>query len=145
MSMETTAGADPAMPNQAVRLALTYSDALDRCIKSQGANIDEVMAFFADDAVRTLVGGGSQNGKEAIRESFLRRGEQYQQVVDLKGIDVWGDFVICRVERRDTTFTGPGVTHNLRILLVKNGKISRLIVIQDAEEQARMHVPQLAP
>ncbi len=140
MTADHTDGIGSATSSEAFRLALAYSDALDRCIQSHGANIDEVMEFFADDAVRTVVGGKSQIGKEAIRESFLRRGEQYQQVVELKGIDLWGDLTICRLERRDTTFSRPGVTHNLRILLVKGGKISRLIVVQDAEEQARMHM-----
>ncbi len=140
MTADGTHSISSTTSSEPVRLALAYSDALDRCIQSGGANIDEVMDFFADDAVRTVVGGKSQIGKEAIRESFLRRGEQYQQVVELKGIDLWGDLVICRVKRRDTTFTRQGGTHNLRILLVKEGKITRLIVVQDAEEQARMHV-----
>jgi hypothetical protein len=61
------------------RLALSYNDALDRCTQTGGENIEEVMAFFADDAMRIVTGLGDGNqvtteiGKAAIRESFLRR------------------------------------------------------------------------
>ena len=63
MTADHTDGIGSATSSEAFRLALAYSDALDRCIQSHGANIDEVMDFFADDAVRTVVGGKSQIGK----------------------------------------------------------------------------------
>ena len=133
-----------AVNSDVIRLAVAYNDALDRCTQTGGANIDEVMVFFADDAVRIVVGPGenslaaTQAGKPAIRDGFLRRAERLEQVVELKGIEICGDWVVCRRERRDTTYPEGAVDHNLRILLLKNGKIKQLIVLIDAEERARL-------
>ena len=128
----------PALSSDLVRLAVDYNDALDRCTVTNGSNIDEVMEFFTEDAIRVTVGQNPAGGKHAIRESFLRRSERLQQVVELRGIELWGDFVVCRIERKDTTHTASGLEHHLRILLVKEGKINRLIVIVDPEEDSRL-------
>ena len=128
----------PALSSELIRLAVAYNDALDRCTVTNGSNIDEVMEFFADDAMRVTVGQEPAVGKPAIRESFLRRSERLQQVVELRGIELWGDFVVCRIERNDTTHTASGLEHHLRILLVKEGKIKRLIVVVDPEEDSRL-------
>jgi hypothetical protein len=114
----TRPGVGPAASSDLIRLAVAYNDTLDRCTRTGGATIDEVMALFAEDAVWVVVGGGRRAeryaeevglvggetlvGKAAIRASFLRRAGRYQQVVELTGVDVWGDLVICRGERRDT-------------------------------------------
>ncbi len=90
---ETEVGA--AISSDLFRLAAAYNDALDRCTRSQGANIDEVMEFFADDAVRVGSRGEQAVGKAAIRESFLMRSDRLSQVVELRGIDLWGDLVVC--------------------------------------------------
>jgi len=128
----------PALSSDLVRLAVDYNDALDRCTVTNGSNIDEVMEFFTEDATRVTVGQNPAVGKHAIRESFLRRSGRLQQVVELRGIELWGDFVVCRIERKDTTHTASGLEHHLRILLVKEGKINRLIVIVDSEEDSRL-------
>ena len=128
----------PALSSDLVRLAVDYNDALDRCTVTNGSNIDEVMEFFTEDATRVTVGQNPAVGKHAIRESFLRRSGRLQQVVELKGIELWGDFVVCRIERKDTTHTASGLEHHLRILLGKEGKINRLIVIVDPEEDSRL-------
>ena len=128
----------PAISSDLIRLAVAYNDALDRCTRTQGSNIDEVMEFFADDAMRVSVGQEPAVGKPAIRESFLRRSAQLQQVVELRGIELCGDLVVCRIERKDTTHTASGLEHHLRILLVKEGKIKRLIVVVDPEEDTRL-------
>jgi hypothetical protein len=127
-----------AISSELLRLAIAYNDALDRCTQTGGENIDEVMSFLAADAERIVVGAPGQVGSAAIREHFLRRTERLQQVVELKGIELWGDLVTCRVERRDTTHTQSGAEHHLRILLIKGDKIKRLIVIVDPEEDARL-------
>ncbi len=75
----------PALSSELIRLAVAYNDALDRCTVTNGSNIDEVMEFFADDAMRVTVGQEPAVGKPAIRESFLRRSERLQQVVELRG------------------------------------------------------------
>jgi hypothetical protein len=135
---------EAAASSEVIRLAVAYNDALDRCTQTGGANIDDVMAFFADDAVRIVVGPGedgstvAQAGKAAIRDGFLRRADRLQQVVELKGIEMCGDWVVCRRERRDTTYPEGAVDNNLRILLVKNGKIKQLIVLIDPEERAHL-------
>ena len=131
----------PALSSELIRLAVAYNDALDRCTVTNGSNIDEVMEFFADDAMRVTVGQEPAVGKPAIRESFLRRSARLQQVVELRGIELWGDFVVCRIERKDTTHTASGLEHHLRILLVKEGKIKRLIVVVDPEEDSRLKPP----
>ena len=46
----------PAVSSDLIRLAVAYNDALDRCTRTQGSNIDEVIEFFADDAMRVTVG-----------------------------------------------------------------------------------------
>ena len=128
----------PALSSELIRLAVAYNDALDRCTVTNGSNIDEVMEFFADDAIRVTVGQEPAVGKPAIRESFLRRSERLQQVVELRGIELWGDFIVCRIERDDTTHTASGLEHHLRILLVKQGKIKQLIVVVDPQEDGRL-------
>ena len=128
----------PALSSDLIRLAVDYNDALDRCTVTNGSSIDEVMEFFTEDAIRVTVGQNPAVGKHAIRESFLRRSGRLQQVVELRGIELWGDFVVCRIERKDTTHTASGLEHHLRILLVKEGKINRLIVIVDPEEDSRL-------
>ena len=128
----------PAVSSDLIRLAVGYNDALDQCTRTQGSNIDEVMEFFAEDAMRVHVDQEPAIGKSAIRESFLRRSARLQQVVELKGIELWGDLVVCRIERKDTTHTASGLEHHLRILLVKGGKIKRLIVVADPEEDTSL-------
>ncbi len=128
----------PALSSDLIRLAVDYNDALDRCTVTNGSSIDEVMEFFTEDAIRVTVGQNPTVGKHAIRESFLRRSGRLQQVVELRGIELWGDFVVCRIERKDTTHTASGLEHHLRILSVKEGKINRLIVIVDPEEDSRL-------
>lgn len=138
MTTDETAGFGPAAASGLIQLAVAYNDALDRCTQSGGANIDELMDLFADDAVRIVAGGPSQVGKDAIRESFLRRTAQYQQIVELKGIDLWGDLIVCRLERRDTTHIQQGAEHHVRVLLGKGGRIKRVIVVVDPDEDARL-------
>ena len=128
----------PASSSAMYELALGYNDVLDTCTRTGCANIDELMEFFADDAVRTFVGRATQVGKEAIRQSYIQRAQRLQQVVEVKGIDVWGDLVVCRMERRDTNHTRVGMEHHVRVLLVKGGKIKHLIVIVDPEEDASL-------
>ena len=128
----------PALSSELITLAVAYNDALDRCTVTNGSNIDEVMEFFTDDAIRVTVGQNPAVGKTEIRESFLRRSGRLQQVVELRGIELWGDFVVCRIERKDSTHTASGLEHHLRILLVKEGKIKRLIVVIDPEEDGRL-------
>jgi ketosteroid isomerase-like protein len=136
----------PAASSELIRLAVDYNDALNRCTQTGGANIDELMELFAEDAtwvavgVREVVGVASTSlaGKDSIRASFLSRTALYKQVAEIKGIDVWGDLVVCLGERRDTTFTQPGSERQVRILLVKDGKIKQVVVVADAEAYGRM-------
>ena len=51
----------PAVSSDLVRLAVTYSEALDRCTRTRGSNIDEVMDLFAEDAMRISVGPGMRH------------------------------------------------------------------------------------
>lgn len=91
-------GMGPAASSELLRLAVAYNDALDRCTQTGGANIDALMDLIADDATWVVVGvgdvvgvgGTSLVGKDSIRASFLARTALYQQVFELKGIDVWG-------------------------------------------------------
>ena len=56
-------------------------------------------------------------------------------IVELRGIELRGDVVVCRVERKETTHTASGLEHYLPIRLVKEGKIKRLIVVVDRRGQ----------
>ena len=47
----------PAVSSDLVRFAVAYNDALDRCTRTGGENIDEVMEFFAGDAPTQLLHG----------------------------------------------------------------------------------------
>ena len=129
---------EAAVSSDLIRLAVAYNDALDRCTRTGGDNVDEVMEFFTDDAVRIGSRGEQAIGKAAIQESFLRRSDRLSQIVELRGIELWGDLVVCRVERWDTTHHDPGWEHHLRILLVKDGKIKRLNIIADPDEDSRL-------
>jgi len=135
-------GASPS--SELFRLAVAYNDALDRCTQTGGENIDEVMGFFAEDAVRIVTGLGdgtgvtTEVGKAAIRAGFLRRSARLQQRVELTGVDLNGDFVVCRRERRDSQYGTGQPDHNLRVLLVKGGKIKQVVVLVDPEERARL-------
>ena len=128
----------PAASSVLIRLAVEYNDALDRCTQTGGANIDELMDLFAEGATWTVVGVTSLVGKAAIREMFLRRTARYQQVAEIRGIELCGDLVICHAERRDTTFVQAEGERQIRILLVKGGKIEQVIVVFDSEAYARM-------
>jgi hypothetical protein len=122
-------GASSAM----IRLAVDYNDALDRCTQTGGANIDDLMDLFADGATWTTVGLASLVGKASIREMFLARAARYQQDVQIRGIELCGDLVICHGERRDTTFMREGRQPGMRVLLVKGGKIEQVIVVIDPD------------
>ena len=129
---------EAAASSALIRLAVDYNDVLDRCTQTGGANIDELMDLFAEGATWTVVGVTSLAGKAAIREMFLGRTARYQQVVEIRGIELWGDLVICRGERRDTTFVQAGGEKQIRILLVKGGKIEQVIVVFDPDAYAHM-------
>lgn len=125
-------------------LAIRYSTELDECTATGGANIDRVMDMFAPDAVRLLDGKApGQVGAAAIREGYLRRASAIVQEVDLHGIDVWGDLVVCRLARRDSGMARSGVEHHLRVLLVKDGKIRRVLVVTDPAEDAWLREKQV--
>jgi SnoaL-like domain len=121
-----------------IRLALDYNDALDRCTQTGGENIEELMELFAEGAMWTAAGFTSLVGKAAIREMFLTRAARYQQDVQLRGIELCGDLVICHGERRDTTFVQEGRQPGMRVLLVKRGKIEQVTVVGDPEAYPRM-------
>ncbi len=55
----------PASSTAIYQLVLGYNDVLDTCTRTACTNIDELMEYFADDAVRTFVGGsgGVPSGK----------------------------------------------------------------------------------
>lgn len=128
----------PASSTAIYQLVLGYNDVLDTCTRTACTNIDELMEYFADDAVRTFVGRATQVGKEAIRDSYLQRARRLQQVVEVKSVEVWGDLVVSRLERRDSNHTLTGVEHHVRVFLIKEGKIKQLVVIVDPEEDARL-------
>jgi len=48
----------PAVSSDPIRLAVAYNDALDRCTRTQGSNIDEVMEFFAPPVAYSITAPG---------------------------------------------------------------------------------------
>ena len=121
-----------------IRMVLDYNDALDRCTRSACANIDEVMGFYAADAARYFPGQEPQIGVAAIRAGYVGRAARLEQAVDVKSVERWGDMVVCKIERRDTTMRQAGVEHHVRVFLVKNGKIKQLVVLVDPDEDAKL-------
>ena len=121
-----------------IRMVLDYNDALDRCTRSGCANIDEVMGFYAPDAARYFPGQEPQIGVAAIRAGYVGRAARLEQAVDVKSVERWGDMVVCKIERRDTTMRQAGVEHHVRVFLVKNGKIKQLVVLVDPDEDAKL-------
>jgi hypothetical protein len=128
----------PAASSTLFQLAVAFNDALDRCTQTGGATIDEVMAYFADDAIRVVAGLTPEVGKEAIRAAYLRRSAALQQVWELQGMQLWGDQLICWGERRDSASPEAAPQRNVRILLVKGGKIRQLTVIVDPDHYPGM-------
>ena len=57
----------PALSSELITLAVAYNDALDRCTVTNGSNIEEVMEFFTDDAIRVTVGQNPAVGKTEIK------------------------------------------------------------------------------
>ena len=137
---EQTGGAafGPAASSALFQLAVAFNDALDRCTQTGGATIDEVMAFFADDAIRVVAGLAPEGGTEAIRAAYLRRSEALQQVWELQGMQRWGDQLICWGERRDSAAPAAAAQRNVRILLVKGGTIRQLTVVVDPDDYPGM-------
>ena len=134
----TAAPMAPAASSALIRLAVDYHDARDRCIRTGGANIDELMDLLAEGATWTVVGVTTLTGKSALREMYLARAARDQQGGEIRGIELCGDLVICQTERRDTTFVQDGRERQIRILLVKGGKIEQVIVVSDPEASARL-------
>lgn len=122
----------------AIRLVLDYNDALDRCTRSGCANIDEVMGFYSPDAARYFPGREPQLGVAAIRAGYVGRAARLEQAVEVKSVERWGDMVVCKIERRDTTMRQAGVEHHVRVFLVKNGRIKQLVVLVDPDEDAKL-------
>lgn len=137
-STDQGAAIGPAASSALIRLAVDYNDAVDRCTQTGGTNIDELMNLLADGATWTLVGVKTLVGKAAIRDMFLARTARYQQVGEVRSIELWGDLIICRGERRDSTFVQAQVEQQVRILLVKDGKIKQVIVVFDPDAFAQM-------
>ena len=121
-----------------IRTVLDYNDALDRCTRSACANIDEVMGFYSPDAVRYFPGQEPQLGVAAIRAGYVGRAARLEQTVEVKSVERWGDMVVCKIERRDTTMRQSGIEHHVRVFLMKNGKIKRLVVLVDPDEDAKL-------
>jgi hypothetical protein len=107
-------------------------------MRTGGANIDELMDLLAEGATWTAVGVTTLTGKAAVREMYLARAARHQQESEIIGIELCGDLVICQAERRDTTFVQDERERQVRILLVKSGKIEQVIVVFDPEAFARV-------
>jgi hypothetical protein len=137
-TMNQSAPMGAAASSALFRLAVDYHDARDRCMRTGGANIDELMDLLADGATWTVVVVTSLTGKAAIREMYLARAARYQQGSEIRGIELCGDLVICHSKRRDPTFVEEGRERQIRLLLVKGGKIQQVIVVFDPEAFARL-------
>ncbi|PSL06747.1 hypothetical protein CLV30_102133 [Haloactinopolyspora alba] len=122
--------------SELIDLAVRFSAELDECTATGGANIDRLMAMIHPDAVRLIDGkaASAQVGVAAIRDGYLSRARALTQEVELHGVDVWGELVVCRLTRRDSGMTTPGAEHHLRILLVRDGRIQRILVVTDPSE-----------
>ena len=87
-----------------------------------------------------VIGAGPGGYVAAIRAGYVGRAARLEQSVEVKAVERWGDMVVCKIERRDTTMRQAGVEHHVRVFLVKNGKIQQLVVLVDPDEDAKLRV-----
>jgi len=121
------------------RLALNFNEAMNRCLQSGCANIEELMVFFADEGSYLDDSGQLWNGKASIRKRFLRTQPVAGTSDRIEGIDVAGSVVTLRLERRRVFKAGKydaaEVKPHVQVILLKGGRIARLISVISPDEK----------
>jgi hypothetical protein len=121
------------------RLALNFNEAMNRCLQSGCTNIEEVIGFFADESSYLDDSGQLWNGKADIRKRFLRTPAAEGTSDRIEGIDVTRSVVTLRLERRRVIKAGKydatEVKPHIQVIVVKGGRIARLISVIPPEEK----------
>lgn len=125
--------------NTSQRFALNFNEAMNRCLQTGCANIEELIGFFADDSSYLDDSGQLWNGKASIRKRFLRTQKAADTSDRIEGIDAVGSVVTLRLERRRVFKTGKydaaEVKPHVQVILLKGGRIARLISVISPDEK----------
>ena len=125
--------------NTSQRFALNFNEAMNRCLQTGCANIEELLGFFADDSTYLDDSGQLWNGKASIRKHFLRTQKATDTSDRIEGIDVAGSIVILRLERRRVFKTGKydaaELKSHVQVIILKDGRIGRLISVISSDEK----------
>ncbi len=125
--------------NTSQRFALNFNESMNRCFQSGCANIEELIGFFADECSYLDESGQLWNGKASIRKQFLRTQAVAGTSDRIEGIDVAGSVVTLRLERRRVFKAGKydaaEVKPHVQLILLKGGRISRLISVISPDEK----------
>lgn len=121
------------------RTALNFNEAMNRCLASGCKNLEEVMGFFAEDAVYLDEAGHSWSGVAAIRKQLARTTAAPGTSDRIEGLDVSGLMITLRLERRRVL---PGdkwavtqVNPHVQVIVLKSGRIARLISVIPPDEK----------
>lgn len=127
--------------NTSQRFALNFNEAMNRCLQSGCANIEELIAFFADEGSYLDDSGQLWNGKASIRKQFLRTQIAAGTSDRIEGIDVAGSVVTLRLERRRVFKAGKydaaEVKPHVQVILLKGGRIVRLISVISPDDKGK--------
>jgi len=121
------------------RLALNFNKAMNRCLQTKCANIEEINGFFADDATYLDDGGQTWSGKAAIRKRLTQAATDAGTSDRVEGIDVAGAMITLRLERRrivkSEKYNIAEVKPHLMVIILKDGRITRMISVIPPEEK----------
>jgi len=128
--------------NASHRLALNFNEAMNRCLQSACSNVGEVIGFFADDGTYVDEAGQAWNGKAAIRKRLTRSAGDPASSDRIAGIEVHGVLITLHLERhrkiKDNKRPGwaiAKVNPHVQVLLLKDGRIARLISVIAPDEK----------
>lgn len=125
--------------NTKLRLSLNFNEAMNRCLQANCADIEEVLGFFADDATYLDEGGKTWSGKAAIRKRLTEASVAPGTSDRIEGIDVAETMITMRLERRRVVksdkYNVAEVKPHLQVIVLKNGRITRLISVIPPEEK----------
>jgi hypothetical protein len=112
-------------------VARQLNEALNRCMATGCSNVDDVLAYFTDDALYAD-DVGTVTGKSAIRTRLMR--PHAPKIQDkILGIDLMDSLVVMRLERRREfktgKFSGAEVRPHVQVLVLRGNAVERLLSV----------------
>lgn len=125
--------------NTSYRFALNFNEAMNRCLQTGCKNIEKVIGFFDDECSYLDDYGHLWTGKATIRKQLLSIQVAAGTSDHIEGLDVAGSVVTMRLERRRVFKTGKfdaaEVKPHVQVVLLKSGRITRLISVISQDEK----------